>query len=177
MQRQTDQTRPGNHHREDFANSGACHCCDVLSTGHLSLLRGTWPCPSPGTSSSPSPRPCWQPGVTSLRDNPPFQGPTGELLGHSFTTGGIPKRAWLGPVISEEFLELRWEPKLEFALGLNFAGFAKVTTIYSIKAGQPLSLSCVFPACPSQLFIETFLLFMQSFLETSHHELSRPPKC
>lgn len=95
-----------------------------------------------------------------------------------WVTLSFPKVAWLGHVISEGFLELKWELKLEFSLGLNFAGFAKVTTIYSIKEGQPLSLSSVFPACPSQLFIEaSLLLFMQSFLETSHHEFSRPPKC
>lgn len=186
MQRQTDQTRLGSHHREYFANSGAHQCCDVLSMGHLSLLRGTWPCPSPGMSSSPSPWPRCQPGGDQPEGQSSFprtsSGAAGLFRPCSIhappVTFSFSEAAWLGPVISEEILEMRWELKLEFALGLNVAGFAKVTAIYSIKEGQSLSLSSVFPACPSQLFIEAFLLlFMQSFLETSHHELSRPPKC
>ncbi|OWK52396.1 XK-related protein 6 [Lonchura striata] len=51
-------------------------------------------------------------------------------------TLSFPKRAWLGPVISLEFLELRWKLKSEFALGLNFAGFAKGVSTYSIKEGE-----------------------------------------
>lgn len=184
-----DETRLGSLHREYFANSGSCHSvhhCDELSMGHPSQLRGTWPCPSPGMSGSPSPWPCWQPGGDQPEVQPSFSR-TNSGAACLFSpcsvcaaqvTLSFPKTAWLGPVISGEILELRWELNLEFPLGLNFAGFAKVTTIYSIKEGQPLSLSPVLPACPSQLFIEaSLLLFMQSFLETSHHELSRPPKC
>lgn len=179
--------RLGSHHREYSADSGACHCCDVLSMGCLSQLRGAWPCPSPGMSSSPTLWPCWQPEGDQPEGQSSFprtnSGAAGLFSPCSIlaprVTLSFPKPAWLGRVISEEFLELRWELKLEFALGLNFDGFfAKVITIYSIKEGQPLSLCPVFPTCPSQLFIEaSLLLFMQSFLETSHHELSRPPKC
>lgn len=65
-----------------------------------------------------------------------------------------------------------------FGTNLCCVRWVKFLLVPSVKEGQPLSLSSVFPACPSQLFIEaSLLLFMQSFLETSHHELSRPPKC
>lgn len=176
----------GSHHGEYFANSDAHPCCDVLSMGYLSQLRGTWPCPSPGMSSSPSPWPRWQPegdqpeGQSSFpRTNSAAAGLFSPCSVHTpGVTLSFPKTAWLSAVISEEFLELRWELKFEFTLGLNFAGFAKVTTDLQHQEARVLSLSSVPPACPSQLFIEaSLLLFMQSFPETSHHELSRPPKC